>query len=273
MNSLDKEKLLEEAQASVESVVPVMREDFKQSEKELIQTKEELRYRLDSMSQLTLRAMASHLSKRVNELKHLQGSPYFFRCDVKLREENKTIYFSKYTYPEKNIYSWVSPASVMRFEQCGPVKYEVPDIGIREGTLERKDQFLIVDGKIRFMATESMGLERELVYQEYLSQRKNSFILPEIVEQMERAQDAVIRAHHKGSFLIAGPAGSGKTTLALHRVAYLAQSPDTAQLFPSEGIIVFVQDNRTKEYFSSLLPQLGIEGVKIITFADWAFER
>ena len=46
-------------------------------------------------------------------------------------------------------------------------------------------------------------------------------------EQMEKAQDQVIRAHHAGPLVISGPAGSGKTTLALHRVAFLTQSPET----------------------------------------------
>ncbi len=132
---------------------------------------------------------------------------------------------------------------------------------------------MISDGKIIFMALESTQQSRELVYQEYFSQRKTTFTLPEIVEQMEKAQDKVIRAHPEGSFLISGPAGSGKTTLALHRVAYLLQSPDTAEKFKENSIIVFVQDISTKKYFASLLPQLGINEVAITTFSDWARER
>ena len=96
--------------------------------------------------------------------------------------------------------------------------------------------------------------------------------MPEIVEIMEKAQDDVIRASHFGPFAIAGPAGSGKTTLALHRVAYLVQSPESMDLYPSNSIIVFVQDSGTKEYFSHLLPDLGIHNVKIKTFFEWASE-
>ncbi len=129
---------------------------------------------------------------------------------------------------------------------------------------------MIVNGKVLFFSTEEQGNPRELVYQEHFTQQKSEFILPEIVAQMEKAQDQVIRASHRGSLLIAGPAGSGKTTLALHRVAYLTQAPDTAPFFPDESIIVFVQDNGTKEYFSHLLPKLGINSVNITTFSEWA---
>jgi DNA helicase-2/ATP-dependent DNA helicase PcrA len=119
----------------------------------------------------------------------------------------------------------------------------VGDYAPQSGELISKEQYMITDGKIVFMAFESLEQARELIYQEYFSQRKSSFLLPEIVEQMEQAQDKVIRAHHQGSFLISGAAGSGKTTLALHRVAYLLQSPDTAERFKTENTIVFVQDN------------------------------
>jgi len=96
--------------------------------------------------------------------------------------------------------------------------------------------------------------------------------LPEIVAQMEKAQDPVIRADHKGPFVISGPAGSGKTTLALHRIAYFVQSPETNKLYPHHTIIVFVPDQSTKKYFSQLLPQLSILDVKITTFVEWAFK-
>lgn len=128
---------------------------------------------------------------------------------------------------------------------------------------------MIVDGKIIFQSSESDSYERTLVYQEYLSNRKATFVLPEIVELMEKAQDKVIRADYKNPFLISGPAGSGKTTLALHRVAYLAQSPETSELFTGDTVIVFVQDQSTKSYFSHLLPELGIKNVMITTLYEW----
>lgn len=210
----------------------------------------------------------------LKEADSLDLSPYFARCDVLLegKREKETLYFAKFPFTEKSIYSWVAPAAALRFENPGDFSYALPGDKISKGILSRKDQYMITDGKIIFFATETRDNPRELVYQEYFSSRKSGFMLPEIVEIMEKAQDQVIRAYHAGPFVIAGPAGSGKTTLALHRVAYLTQSPDVSQIYKSETIIVFVQDNGTKEYFSRLLPELGINGVEITTFAEWALK-
>jgi DNA helicase IV len=212
--------------------------------------------------------------ERLTELARLSGSPFFVRCDIVSDRTGKerTLYFAKHPFNEELIYSWVAPIASIRFENPGKVSYKIPNGQIETVTMKRKEQYMIVDGKPTFFAIEETDSPRELIYQEHFSTRKAGFILPEIVSVMEKAQDQIIRAHHKGPFVISGPAGSGKTTLALHRVAYLAQSPDSAHLYPESSIIVFVQDNGTKDYFSHLLPELGIHHVKITTFFEWACE-
>lgn len=227
---------------------------------------------LSSIDKLTESQLIGYNEKRLQEMTFLQGSPYFIRCDVLLEHERKqeTLYFGKFGFSEGKIYSWIAPASAVRFENPGPFRFYRPDGREQRGTLLRKDQFIIVDGQIKFMATESTDEPRELIYQEHFTNRKSGFVLPEIVAQMEKAQDMVIRAPHAGPFVISGPAGSGKTTLALHRVAYLLQSPDVADYYTGESVIVFVQDAGTKKYFSALLPELGIDNVCITTFSDWS---
>lgn len=246
----------------------------------LDETKKSLKISMEKFSSLSYgekmveSGIIAYSKKRIDELNHLEGSPYFVRCDVQFdkNEKEKSIYFSKFSFGEESIYSWVTPASIMRFENPGEVSYKRPDGMTQKVKLLRKDQYMIVDGKIKFLSSESIDNPRELVYEEYFSTQKTGFVLPEIVAQMEKAQDQVIRAYHVGPFLISGPAGSGKTTLALHRVAYLVQSPDLADIYTSKTIIVFVQDNGTREYFSHLLPELGIADVLITTFSQWAFK-
>lgn len=216
--------------------------------------------------------LLEHGVERTRELEALAPSPYFTHCKVEFDGGVDDMYFGKFSLSEESIYSWITPASSLRFEKPGNVSYVRPDGTQKKGILLQKDQYMITDGKIVFLATESREHERELIYQEYFSNQKKDFVLPEIVAQMEKAQDTVIRANHRGPLVISGPAGSGKTTLALHRVAYLAQSPDVSDKFPASSILVFVQDEGTKEYFSHLLPQLGIKGVHIKTFASWAFD-
>jgi len=229
---------------------------------------------LNKEDQVVYFELQYYAERRLEELSHLNSSPFFIRCDLthEKKGEQKTYYFAKHQLTEESIYSWVAPLSSVRFENPGPITYTLPNGVVEKAFLSRKEQYMIVDGKVLFFAIEQEGSPRDLIYQEHFLSRGTGFVLPEIVAVMEKAQDQIIRAHHSGSFVIAGPAGSGKTTLALHRVAYLVQAPDTTADYPTESIIVFVQDTGTKDYFSNLLPELGIKGVTIATFAEWAME-
>lgn len=212
-----------------------------------------------------------NLENRLGELETLYGSPYFFKCKISYEGSNevKVIHFAKFELANESIYSWVAPISSIRFEDPGEFSFRLPSGEIRKGILESKEQYLIVDGEIVFLTVEGLRQERELVYQKHFTSKKG-FMLPEIVAQMEKAQDKVIREKYQGSMVISGPAGSGKTTLAFHRVAYLMQSPDSSELFPSESVLILVQDKGAVDYFSHLLPELGIDNVKINSFSSWA---
>ena len=208
--------------------------------------------------------------ERLSQFIKMKGSPYFSKCTTTF-ESKKDFYFGKFTFPEAGIYSWVAPIASIRFDAPGKTSYTLPNGTIKSGTLHEKDDYQITDGKILFYSTESETTPRTLVHQEYFSV-KRGFMLPEIVSQMEKAQDRIIRATHKNPLVISGPAGSGKTTLALHRVAYLLQAPLTTDLYLNSHITVFVQDQRSKEYFSHLLPELGITTVTIQTYNEWALK-
>ncbi len=224
----------------------------------------------DQIVQMQLKANAEN---RVVELGNLYDSPYFTKCFIKDENgEEKNYYFAKHQYSEESVYSWVAPVATIRFENLGDVAYKLPDGTEKSIKLMKKEQYMIVDGKVIFFALEEKDKPRELIYQEHFTKQKSEFALPEIIAQIEKAQDQVIRAGHIGPLVISGPAGSGKTTLALHRVAYLTQAPDTAPLYPHRSIIVFVQDNGTKEYFGTLLPGLGINNVTITTFSEWSLK-
>lgn len=266
MNSEQKDQLLGEAKVRVSQV---------QTETGRQITKNDLSLaKYNGSRDPVEQKLAAHFAERHDQLVQLAPSPFFVRCDVKdANGGKKSLYFAKHQLIEESIFSWTSPASRLRFADIGSVEYIVNNDSSWTGTLDRKDQFLITDGKIVFMTSEAGEYPRTMVYQEQLSQRKAGFILPEIIERMERAQDDVVRADHRGSFLIAGPAGSGKTTLAFHRIAFLLQSPDTSSLFSQDNVIVFVQDESTRAYFGKLLPDLGLHHVRVTTFAAWAFER
>ncbi len=214
--------------------------------------------------------LSAHYREQTKVLAELAPVPYFARCDFGEAGREKTYYIGKFSFIEQEIYSWVTPVAQLRFENPGPAGYARTNGEWRSGNLARKDNYLIVDGKIKFFSLEQVGAARELIYQENFTRQKSDFVLPEIVALMEKAQDQVIRADWHGPFVISGPAGSGKTTLALHRIAYLLQSPETVEFFAPQNILVLVQDVGSREYFAQLLPDLGIRGVHIQTFGDWA---
>lgn len=226
---------------------------------------------LDADTRYAQEAVIERLKQKIEDLGLLYPSPYFIKCIVRFDTDNtdRIFYFSKLPLTEEDIYSWTAPAAVLRFQEPGQFSYAIPGGTSQTGQLLHKEQYLITDGTILFMAAEDTEHGRELIYQEHFSKRKTDFLLPEIIEQLEAAQDKAIRTPANQNLLINGPAGSGKTTLALHRIAYLLQAPEVAEKFKAEDTVVFVNDHNTKNYFSGLLPQLGIHHVAITTFADF----
>lgn len=269
MNEETKKNLLDQTREHIDSIRDKITADIQRREgKEKVMKKEAIN--MLPGDAITTRILAGHNNEQAENLRQLFPSPYFTRCEFEIGGEKKVMYFAKFSFSNEKIYSWVTPAATLRFEDLGPTSYARPDGKIQSGILLSKDQYMVIDGKLIFYSTENTDNPRELIYQEHFTRQKSGFILPEVVEQMEKAQDQIVRASYSGPFLISGPAGSGKTTMALHRVAYLLQSPETAEIFPTDSILVLVQDAGTKEYFSHLLPELGIRGVEIITFAQWA---
>ena len=267
-----KEKLLNSLKLHIDYIRGKIKENL---EKTKVLANKSLRdiSRMRPEDQMVQMQLVANAQNRVVELGNLDGSPYFIK--FKITDENKEekeYFISKHQFSEESIYSWVAPIASIRFDSPGSSSYRLPDGTIKKVLIKEKEQYMIVDGKVIFFAKEDSKNGRELIYQEHFTRQKSEFALPEIIAQIEKAQDQVIRASHKGALVISGPAGSGKTTLALHRVAYLTQAPDTALYYPPRSIIVFVQDKGTKEYFSTLLPGLGINDVNIVTYSEWGFK-
>ncbi|PIZ94892.1 MAG: hypothetical protein COX80_05255 [Candidatus Magasanikbacteria bacterium CG_4_10_14_0_2_um_filter_33_14] len=265
MDQANKQAYFEHAQNNLNSVIEVIKETLEKTKNNVNKLKKSL-HTFNEDDKIVQGKLLEMNKEKLEELDIMQDSPYFNKCKI----NNETIYIGKFSLSEQSIYSWISPIAKIRFEHPGQVTYSLPDKTEKTGTMQSKDQYMITGGKIIYLSTETLGNPRELVYQDYFSNQKKSFVLPEIVSQMEKAQDTVIRANYKNALLISGPAGSGKTTLALHRVAYLLQSPDVSDKFNPNKILILVQDAGTKEYFSQLLPELGIKNVAINTFPDWA---
>lgn len=210
------------------------------------------------------------LEFQLEDLELLKNSPYFSDIEVTFQDgQKKTVRISKFGLPNSSIYSWVAPVATLRFKSCGRTSYEVPNQPSLNVIVHSKKQLAIHNAEIKFMSFESQAEPRTLIYQAELGLAKREFMLKEIIAQMEEYQDQIIRLDPKGSILISGPAGSGKTTLALHRIAYLLQSPETQEMFKPEDVLILLQDESTKQYFEKLLPELGIKNASIRTYSEF----
>ena len=274
MDASEKKSLLVDAQRESAQIISAITQQIPVAEQVVHDTKIEMSRTHSSEAVSLIQNLLAIRQLQLTGLKEAHDSPYFVRCDVELDTDKtpKTLRFGKFSIPEFGIYSWTTPAARIRFNKPGSFSYTTNARNEISGQMSRVDQYLIVQREIRFMTTEMIGVPRTLIHQEKFSSHKTEFMLPEIVERMEKAQDDIIRADAYGSFLISGPAGSGKTTLALHRVAYLLQAPEYADQFDPRKILVLVQDDGSKQYFEKLLPSLGITNVGISTFDLWAMD-
>lgn len=225
------------------------------------------------LESITIRTRSQELSeKRVGGLKKMLDTPYFARVDF--TEESgaqdgcEKIYIGRgdlmdeETY-EIYVYDWRSPiASIFyRFER-GPVEYEAPGGTVR-GTVSLKRQYEIKKGRLRYFFDADVEIaDRHL--KEMLSQNASPK-MKSIVETIQRDQDVIIRDSGHGLLMVQGAAGSGKTSVALHRVAWLMYrglSSPTA----SSRILIISPNFLFGEYISQVLPDLGEENVETATF-------
>lgn len=210
----------------------------------------------------------------LNELKKLralQYSPYFGRIDFRENGENQDepIYIGigsliRGTDQEFLVYDWRAPISGMYYEyEVGPASYECLD-GTIEGNINLKRQYRISNGKMHFMFDCNLTIEDE-VLQEILASSSDSQ-MKNIVTTIQRNQNRIIRNDTHDFLIVNGTAGSGKTSVALHRVAWLLYKyRDTVK---ADNIVVLSPNNIFNHYISNVLPSLGEDNMRRMTFKD-----
>lgn len=210
-----------------------------------------------------------YTKKRIEQLLQLQESPFFAKVLYVDDKHNKEVYISKYEYFGDGISSWVAPISALRFEDLGECEIVIQNKKTKKLDLYQKDSYVISREKIIYYSQEDKDSGVQIIYEDFLSNVKNEYGLSEIVSKIEKEQYRIIQSDPKSQLIISGPAGSGKTTICLHRVAYLLQTPETSDMYAGKNMIMFVQDKSTKDYFSSILPKLGIPNMLVLTYFEW----
>lgn len=206
-------------------------------------------------------------AKYYKKLYKIQNSPYFGKITFEDDEGNKDIYIGL-TYLTKNndnvIYDWRSPISSIFYDyENGKCSYEAPG-GTIEGYLHNKRQFTIEDSKIKRVFDSKLTIQDEML-QEVLT-RKNNDYMKNIVNTIQAEQNAIIRNVEDKNLIVQGIAGSGKTSVALHRIAFLLYK---IKNLTSDKVLIFAPNHIFSEYISNVLPELGEENTKETTFSDF----
>lgn len=217
-----------------------------------------------------------HASKRLSTLRRMQEVPYFGRIDF-IEEGSSTqeqIYIGISSLSDTSgehflIYDWRAPVSSVYYDyQPGSAKYVTPG-GTIEGILEKKWQYLIRGGVLHSMFDTSLTIGDEILQQ--VLGKGTDKQMHNIVATIQQEQNRIIR-HDQGRLLVVhGAAGSGKTSAAMQRIAYLLYK--YRDRLNADQIILFSPNSMFNSYVSNVLPELGEENMQQVTFQEYLDHR
>ena len=205
-------------------------------------------------------------------LEKMIKSPYFARIDFKFDDEDEfeKIYIGrsslrKNSYQEMYVYDWRSPiASVFYRFMTGEAFYDAP-CGRVTGELNLKRQYQIKNGILEYFFDSDVQIVDEFLRQ--LLSQNTTAKMKAIVETIQHEQDVVIRDMENDLLMVQGVAGSGKTSIALHRAAYLMYQGLQTKL-SANNIIIISPNSIFEQYISNVLPELGEDNVISSVFED-----
>ena len=211
------------------------------------------------------------MSIHINNLEKSKDNPYFAREDFKRDDDlnNESIYIGKNGVIKDNniiVTDWRAPISSLYYDsEVGKTSYKSPE-GIINGNMNLKRQFEIEEGSL--ISYHDVDLvSNDALLQKYLNENNDSR-LKSIVATIQKEQNDVIRKEINDNLIIQGVAGSGKTTVALHRIAYLVYN--YIENIKQNQYLVIGPNPVFLKYIKSVLPDLDVSGVKQFTFEQFA---
>lgn len=214
-------------------------------------------------------------AKKINRIRTLERqleSPYFARIDFKENgEETESFYIGLSTVENEEdfeflVFDWRSPVSTMFYDfEVGEAHYEAPGRTV-EGRIEFSRQFNIRNGEIVFMHNSNDSLcdesLKDMLGNNATDKMKN------IVATIQKEQNDIIRNEDSKVLFIQGAAGSGKTSIALHRAAYILYKH--RKELKADNILIFSPNEVFAEYISDVLPELGESNILQTTFEQFS---
>ena len=210
-------------------------------------------------------ALGESVINKHKRLTKILAIPYFGRIDFLEKKENSKvmpIYIGIHTFydPESRatlIHDWRAPVSSMFYDhELGEAGYRSPS-GEIKGVISLKRQYRIRGGKMEFMIESALTVHDDILQKELSSNADDK--MKNIVATIQREQNQIIRNKDIRTLIIQGVAGSGKTSIALHRIAYLLYT--FRDSISSKDILIISPNKVFSDYISNVLPELGEETV------------
>ncbi len=211
-----------------------------------------------------------------HRLKRMLDSPFFGSVDFVYDgdEDAETFYIGIGNFAEKRgalplIYDWRAPVSGLFYDfDKGEASYEAP-AGLMRGEILRKSQYKIRRGRMVYEFESDMKIDDDILKEELGSNSDTK--LKNIVRTIQKEQNAIIRNVKDKIMVIQGVAGSGKTSVALHRISYLLYH-DREHL-NSGNVLILSPNSVFSDYISHILPELGEENIQEMSFDLFAYRE
>ncbi|WP_234402420.1 RNA polymerase recycling motor HelD [Oceanobacillus damuensis] len=211
----------------------------------------------------------------IRNLLNIKDKPYFGRIDFRRHGSDhvEKYYIGKVSLYRKDneepiIVDWRSPVANVYYEgRLGEVSYHSVE-GEHKGDLELKRQYVIEEGNLEEIRDIDITTRDELL-QKSLSEKADKR-LNDIIATIQEEQNKVIRADLQKPMIVQGVAGSGKTTIALHRLSYFIYT--YADKITPDQMMILAPSKMFINYISESLPELGVEKIKQTTYTDYVSE-
>ncbi len=280
MSISDKDMILEEKK--LEDVKKIIDEELESAGGNLFQEEKDLKefqkLMWESQQEMDEEELAQFLYENEGKVDRLDTKLKKLRKLVKVKDKP---YFASIVFNDEPIYigitsvkkgldyhvvDWRAPVSSMfyDYDELGEASYTSPG-GRETGIISQKRQYLIEEGKIKDVFESGMNIQDDML-QNVLAQSKSDK-MRNIVNTIQQEQNEVIRNERSKNIVVQGIAGSGKTSVALHRIAFLLYR---FEVLTSQNVLIFSPNGVFSEYISNVLPDLGEENTLQTTYHEFA---
>ena len=275
------------------------KEDLKQEEKKLKETVKEIDYQIANAgadlfkNQDNLKEFQEYIWGNRSDFDEEELNDLIYDNDLKIQVvENKQAkfkklvkvrsnpYFGSFTFNGEKFYvgitsvkhdldylvcDWRAPISSMFYDfGVGKAFYKTPD-GEEKGEITQKRQYTIEDAKLKHVFDTNLNIDDDMLQDVLASNSSDK--MKNIVNTIQQEQNQVIRNNTNSNIVVQGIAGSGKTSVALHRIAFLLYK---LEYLTSGNVLIFSPNNVFTEYISNVLPDLGEDNTMQTTFHSFA---